>query len=286
LLTNTLVSSLENNHALIANRYGNGLLPATEVYRAEEALASAKNSLPTLEAALASAEHALAVLAGRFPAREQNRSPSSLPTTPPALSAGIPSRLLQNRPDIEAAFLRVAAKNQQLAATIANRFPTINLAGTYGSSRIEFDAFSVSGVFWNFLADLALPVVDGGRRRAAVEVSRAALAEELARYRKTLLLAVQEVENALAGNRTAENSLAYTDARLRATTESMLLAEQDYQHGLADYLSFLQAQQNHIKAQLDHTVARRLLLTARISLFRVLGGFRPEPGTCPPSQRR
>lgn len=285
-LSGALVSSLEANHALIAKRYGAGLLAATEVYRAEEALISARNSLPTLEAGIASAEHALATLTGRFFSKETELAPSALPDTPPYFSAGMPASLLQNRPDIEAAFLRVNAKDQQLGAAIANRFPTINLNASYGSSSTEFNSFTVSGIFWNFLGDLALPVVDGGRRRAAAEASQAALSEELARYQNTVLQAVREVEDALAGNRAAEQRLGLTEARLRASEAGFLLAEEEYRHGLADYLAFLQAQQNNIKALLEHTSAKRLLLTERISLFRALGGYQPEHAPCPASQNR
>ena len=275
-LSERSIATLTDTLARVERRYDAGLADPLDVYQARQNLLEAQESRPQFAGALAASNHALSVLLGRFPDNTASDLLRALPAAPEAFAAGLPASLLQNRPDISAAFLRLAARDAEMAAAIAERFPSLNLLATYGTGRIDLGALVTTGPFWNLLAQLSLPVLDGGRRRAAVDRSEAALAEAVAAYRQTVLRAVQEVEDALARNRASEERLALLDARVAATAASLRLSEYNYFEGLSEYLPVLVAQQLHFRTESALLAARRQLLADRVSLARSLGGGWPE----------
>lgn len=256
----------------VESRYQSGLASAADVYQARQNLLEVRESRPTFAAALSVAEHGLAILLGRFPQTELSGTLAVLPEAPEALPACLPASLLHNRPDIEAAFLRLAASDAEMAAAIADRLPAINLMAGYGLSRLDLPGVSLSGIIWNLLAEFSQPLFDAGRRRSEVVRRQALFDEGLAAYRQTVLQAVREVEDALANNRATEERLTLLLARNEASSAGLRLAEQDYFAGLSDYLPVLIARQLHYRDQSSLLAARRQLLADRISLARSLGG--------------
>ncbi|NDY43029.1 efflux transporter outer membrane subunit [Dissulfurirhabdus thermomarina] len=253
-------------------RYREGLVDAGEVYRARRDLAAAETARAALAAESAAARHALAVLTGRFPAQLEALPGGPLPAPPPLPAVGLPSDLLVRRPDIEAALLRIRARDAELGAAVADRFPSVNLLATLGESRVDYGAGAVTGPFWRLAADLALPLVDGGRRRAEAARSRAAVAEAFEAYREALLRAAREVEDALARERAEAGHAAAAErdwaaARLAADREA-----NRYRAGLSDWLSLQQARLAALAAESDLAAARRAWLSARLGLVRALGG--------------
>ncbi len=271
-LTDGTIASFENTVELVTRRYLQGLVSALDVYQARQNLSFAKASRPVFEANLAAAEHAIAVLLGRYPDRNLAGNVAELPETIEAFPAGIPSRVLARRPDVQAEFLRVQASDARVAQAIADRFPSFNLLGNYGTSRTSFSTGDVTGVFWNLLASAALPVIDGGRRKAEVDRSEAEFRENLSRYRKKVLTSFQEVENALVNNRTTEERIRRLEERVDATAGALRLSLDRYLLGLSDYLPILTAQASDFTARSQLLAARRQLISDRISLARALGG--------------
>lgn len=271
-LTDQSIASFTDTVTRVENRYNLGLVPAVDMYQARVNLSGAKAARYLFEAALAEVEHAIAVLVGRYPERSSDGSLQQLPDPPGLFEAGIPADLISQRPDLEAALRRVEAADARVAAAIADRFPSISLSGGYGSLRQDVTAGLVKGEFWSLLGNLALPIVDGGRRRAEVERKEAALREAVAGYQQKVLSAFQEVEDALVNNfatqqrvdSLAETALA-TEATLRLTTERYLA-------GLTDYLPVLTSQRNYFDVNSRLLAAQRQLLSDRISLARALGG--------------
>jgi len=271
-LTDGTIASFENTLDLVTRRYVQGLVSALDVYQARQNLSFAKASRPVFEANLGQAEHAIAVLLGRYPDRNLAGKMAELPETPEAFPAGLPSQLLARRPDVQAEFLRVQAGDAKVAEAIADRFPSFNLLGNYGRSRTSLGSGDVTGIFWNLLASAALPVIDGGRRKAEVDRTEAAFRESLARYRKVVLSSFQEVENALVNNRTTEERIRQLEQQVTATGGALRLSLDRYLLGLSDYLPVLTAQNADFTARSQLLAAKRQLLSDRISLARALGG--------------
>jgi NodT family efflux transporter outer membrane factor (OMF) lipoprotein len=271
-LTDGTIASFEDTVELVTRRYSQGLVSALDVYQARQNLSFAKASRPVFEANLATAEHAIAVLMGRYPDRSLAGNMAELPETSKAFPAGIPSWVLARRPDVQAAFLRVQASDARVAQAIADRFPSFNLLANYGRSRTSSSTGDVTGIFWNLLASAALPVIDGGRRKAEVDRSEAEFREILSRYRKKVISSFQEVENALVNNQMTEERIRQLGERVDATAGALRLSLDRYLLGLSDYLPVLTAQASDFTARSQLLAAKRQLVSDRISLARALGG--------------
>ncbi|WP_298036147.1 efflux transporter outer membrane subunit [uncultured Desulfuromonas sp.] len=271
-LTDRTVGSFADTLERVERRYREGLVPALDIYQARQTLAAARARRPLFEASLASAEYALASLLGRFPGPLPAAGLPALPEAPEAFPAGLPSQLLARRPDVRAALRRVEAADAGVAAAIAERFPSFNLLGSYGTSRTAFSTGIISGDFWGMALSLAQPLIDGGRRKAEVERSRAAFRERLAGYRQSVLSAFQEVEDALARNRATEQRISRLAERASATEASLRLSTERYLQGLSDYLPVLTAQALLLDAEGQLLASRRQLIADRITLARALGG--------------
>lgn len=256
----------------VERRYREGLVPALDVYQARQSLAAARARRPQFEATLATNEHALAVLAGGYPAGTAVTAKAGLPELEAQLPQLLPSQLLLRRPDIAAALQRLQASDARIGAAIAERFPAFNLGGAWGYGETALVSGDLSGVFWNLLVNLAAPVFDGGRRQAEVERSQAVFREQLARYHKTVLSAFQEVEDALVKNRSSAARLQLLAEREAAASASLRLALDRYLQGLTDYLPVLTSQGLQLDAEGQLLAARRQLISDRIALHRALGG--------------
>ncbi len=272
MLADETISSYAESLQRVEDRYRSGVAAVIDLYQARQNLAAARANRLIYEQALASAENALAVLLGSYPGDLKFLQQAQIPAAPPQLPTGLPASLLQNRPDLRAAFLRVEAADAGVAAAIAERFPSVNLGAGYGVSSSNLTGRLISGDFWNLLLSLSQPLFDGGRRRAEVERNQAVFAEKVAAYQLSVLRAFQEVEDSLNGNRTSAERIERLAEREEATRAAQRLALERYLSGLTDYLPVLAAQVLHFNAQSQLLAARRQLLSQRISLARALGG--------------
>lgn len=271
-LTDQTIASFADTLGRVENRYSLGLVPAVDMYQARQSLAGAQAARYLFETNLAEAEHAIAVLVGRYPERSTGGDLEQLPNAPVLFSAGIPADLISQRPDLRAALRRVEAADARVALAIADRFPSISFSGGYGSLRQDVTAGLIKGEFWSLLGNLALPIVDGGRRRAEVDKKEAALREAVANYQQKVLLAFQEVEDALVNNFATEQRVKRLVETAQATSATLRLSTDRYLSGLVDYLPVLTAQRTDFDISSRLLAARRQLLADRISLARALGG--------------
>ena len=271
-LTDRSIETFAETLERVERRYREGLVPPLDVYQSRQNLALARSRRPQFVNTLAAAEHALAVLAGRYPDR-QSGGRDVLPLDPPLFPAGVPSALLAHRPDVEASLLRLKAADHRIAAAIAERFPAFSLTGNYGGASADLgDLFASGSLFWNLLLNLSQPIFDGGRRGAEVDRTRAVFRENLARYHLTVLTAFREVEDALVANRTGEERIARLRERVEASEGAHRVALDRYLQGLSDYLPVLTAQGALFDAESQLLAARRQLVADRITLARALGG--------------
>ncbi len=271
-LTEQSIASFADTVVRVKSRYRAGLVPAVDMYQARQSLSGAQAARYLFEARLAEAEHAIAVLLGRYPERSPDGSLEQLPTAPNLFVVGIPTDLISQRPDLQAALQRVEAADARVAVAIADRFPSISLSGGYGSLRQDVTAGLIKGEFWNLLGNLAMPIIDGGRRQAEVDRQEAVLREAVAIYQQKVLSAFQEVENVLINNFATGQRVERLAETAQTTGATLRLSTARYLAGLTDYLPVLTAQRADFDISSRLLSAQRQLLADRISLARALGG--------------
>jgi len=271
-LTDESIAAFRDTLERVERRYRAGLVEAVDVYQARQNLLAAETRRPAIEANLKAAEHAIDILLGDYPGQDRFGRVDTLPREPARLPAGLPADLLTRRPDVRAALARVRAADAEIAAALAERLPAVNLLGALGHAGTETLAGPVSGNVWSLVAGLAMPVLDGGRRRAEVERREAAFDENLAAYRQTILVALREVEDSLVANRTTAEQIALQAEQTTAAEGSLRLALDRYLQGVTDYLPVLVAQARQLESRSELIRLRRQLVAARISLAKALGG--------------
>ncbi|MDF0676967.1 MAG: efflux transporter outer membrane subunit [Nitrospira sp.] len=252
-------------------------------FEAERANAAARTA--ELQRRMVQTENELSVLLGRKPfsmARGRSLDEQALP---PNVPAGLPSELLQRRPDVAVAERQLAAANARIGAAKAARFPKITLTAMAGAANPALQSiFASTGHFGVLGAALAAPIFNAQILGFEQETVEAQTKEALAQYQQTVLTAFREVEDSLIAVRTARSQGESQQQQVTALQSALKLAELRYRGGLANYLDVLVARRNLFEAELALTSTRRLLLSSIVQLYRALGGgWSPEsqPGENP-----
>ena len=187
--------------------------------------------------------------------------------------AGLPSELIERRPDILAAEQSLRAANASIGAARAAFFPRISLTGSYGTSSSEFDGLFDSGTeSWSFMPQITLPIFDAGRNRANLDLARLRENIAVAEYEKAIQTAFREVADGLAARSTLDEELAAQTDLLEATQRRMELSELRYRSGVDSSLQRLDAQRALFEAQQSMLQTRLLRLSSLVDLYRALGG--------------
>ncbi len=271
-LSDQTIASFNDTLESVERRYRGGLVPALDVYQARQNLSSAKAQRPLFAAKLKETINALSVIAGRFPEPEIGGDAIDLIDVP-RFTAGLPSQLLTNRPDIQAALFKLKASDERVGVAVADRFPSFNLIGSYGGASEKVGTVLDSpNIFWNILLQAAQPIIDAGRRKAEVERTEAVFRENLAVYHKTVLNAFREVEDSLARISASEERIVMLNETVYASENSLRLALDRYMNGLTDYLPVLTEQLRHFIVRSNLLSARRQLISDTVGLARAIGG--------------
>ena len=271
LLDRTIVGYREALQ-LTENRFHGGLASQSDVAQAQTQLETTEAQDIDLGELRAHYEHAIATLIG------QPASTFSLPVVVPSWSvppipAGLPSGLLQRRPDIAAAERRVAAANAQIGVAQSAFFPDLTLSGSVGLESSMFNKLLTGpSLFWALGPQLAQTVFDGGLRRAEVSRARAQYDAGVAANRETALSAFQEVEDDLASLRVLEQEAGKQDQATRSAETSLRLAMNRYQTGIVGYLDVVAAQSVALSNQRGQVDLMRRRVDASVALIRALGG--------------
>ena len=280
--TQRIVDSRETSLAIAEDRFTLGVEGTTAgtVKSAEENLAAARADLPDLELNILRNTNTLDVLTGRFPTSRFNvaaRLPARLPSA--AFSTGRPIDLLQRRPDIRAAEARLMSANANINVSVADRFPTLTLNGSLRSGGDLDEILDIDNIIASLTADLLLTVFDAGRGSRLVSLRRAE-AEELAQsYVTTVLAAVAEVEDALAGERLLAQRSRLLSTRLSAAREATAIARERYRDGTGTYLTLLDASRSEASAETAFLNVERSRWLNRVDLMLALGGTWAPVGT-------
>ncbi len=259
-------------YTLTKNRYQEGIAAATDVDQADTLRQNARAQLAAVMLERAQLEHAIAVLLGTVPSLFTLEA-GALKSAPPAVSAGLPSSLLQRRPDVGRAEREMAAANAQIGVARAAWFPVFSLSGAAGFESIVASSWlNAPSRFWSVGPSAQVPLLDGGARVAVNRQARAAFDEATANYRKTTLTAYQEVEDNLAGLHHLADQLKADQAAATSALSSAYHADQRYDAGVADYIEVTSTHTAALQAQRDAITVRVAQLNASVGLVRAAGG--------------
>lgn len=271
----TLGTVATRRHALeIAElRFEGGLTSQLEVRQAETELAGAEALAPEIKQRLVEKENELSLLLGRSPGDVVRGKELGGQTVPPEIPPGLPSELLERRPDIRGAEQALVAANADVGVAVASLYPRFSLSATGGGESHELGDVLASGTgIWELAANLTAPLWQGGRLRAEVDVARARFDQAVLEYDQAILEALREVADALAATGNTRYSLE-SQVRLEIASRQYLeLASLQYDNGVVPYLDVLDAQRQLFGAELDLSVATRDRLLSVVELYRALGG--------------
>ncbi|MBV7535391.1 efflux transporter outer membrane subunit [Duganella sp. sic0402] len=271
-LLDATVEGYERVLQITQNRFDAGITAKSDLLQAQTQLASARIDQITLVRQRANYEHAIAVLLGK-PAGDFTLAPAGWKVTVPDIPAGVPSTLLQRRPDIAAAERRVAAANQNIGIARSAYFPSLNLTGSYGyGSSSTGGLFNASNNLWSLGLTAAQTLFDAGAIKARVSGAEAARDQAIANYRQTVLTAFADVENQLAATRTLAQQQDLRKAASEAADQVEVQMLNRYRAGQVSYSDVVTAQQTALNARRSLVQAQADRQTTAIALIQSLGG--------------
>ncbi len=253
-------------------RYQTGIASDEDVAQAETQLATIESQATNLGLLRAQLEHAIAVLVGKAPA-EFSIPSEPLEASPPPTPFGVPSQLLERRPDIAAAERRVAEANARIGVAKAAYYPSLTLSASAGfqSGSVE-SLLDWSSRFWSIGAGLAETIFDAGLRRATVQQFRAEYDATVAGYRQTVLTAFQQVEDRLAALRILARQLEQQDVAVKSSERYLNLASERYKLGIDSYINVINAQTTYLLNRQALVNLKNEEMTASVQLIEAVGG--------------
>lgn len=274
-ITRNNLTAQQDTVGLTKERYRLGLTSYLDVTQAEALRTATESNIPPLEAAIKASMHRLAILLAKEPAAlNADLAPTrSLPTVEGVLAPGLPAELLARRPDLRAAERQLAAASADIGVATAELYPRFDLTLGLGLQANNSATFAErASRYWSIVPGVALPIYDGGRRRASIQAKQASYDEILARYRATYNAALEDVENALTAYYTERERNRILTESVRLSEDALALALDRYRRGLTTFLDVLAAQRALYTAQSNLTESNGQLLTDLIALCKALGG--------------
>jgi len=271
-LLNDTVKSYEEAYRITNNRFEGGVSPKSDVDQALTQLEAARVQARDITLQRAQFEHAIAVLLGQPPATF-TLATAPLAARPPAIPPGLPSELLERRPDIAAAERRVAEANDRVGIARAAFYPTISLSGTVGLEATSFATlFNPASLAWALGPMLSQTIFDAGRRAAVSEQANASFDETVASYRQTTLTAFQQVEDNLVALRVLQQEADHQHLATAAAESAEQIFNNRYVGGLDTYLQVVTAQTTALSNERNDIDIMRRQMDASVLLIKALGG--------------
>jgi outer membrane protein, multidrug efflux system len=253
-------------------KFKHGVVSRMNVEQARVQYETAAAAVPQLESQVAQAENALSILLGRNPG-EISRGKTIDQLALPLIPAGLPSQLLERRPDVRQAEQSLIAANARIGAAKARYFPTVSLTGAFGQSSAELsNLFEGPARVWSFAGSLAGPIFAGGAIRGGVRQAEAGQRAALLGYEAAIQSAFADVDNTLVARQQLHEQLAAQDRLVAASAEYERLARLQFDGGVAPYSTVLQAQQALFPAELGRVQLRAALFASGVNLYKAMGG--------------
>jgi NodT family efflux transporter outer membrane factor (OMF) lipoprotein len=274
VLLDRTVDDYTKSLQLTQNLYDGGAAALADVEQARAQLETARTQAADTRLQRAQSEHAIAVLVGENPSSFHLESkPLPLDQPPPLLNPGLPSALLERRPDVAAAERRVASANFTVGVARAAYFPQFSLAASFGYDSVHSSNWlTAPSRMWSAGPSGVLSVIDAGRHRAQSDQAHALFDEQVADYRNVVLTAYQEVEDALAALRQLQQESSSEAAAVTATRKALEQSQYRYKAGLVTYLEVATNETAHLQAQLSSVSIQVRRMNASVLLVKALGG--------------
>ena len=268
------VDAYRKSLELVEGRYRRGISSILDVRQASRALAQAESLLPPLTTALGTSRQSLAVLQGQYPTNmRQREQPGNYFKLPPSVPSGLPSELLNRRPDIQYAEAGLKSAGARIGVAKASRFPRISLTATFGYSSGDLnDLLDPKSELWNIAAGASQSLFDAGKLAAGQRAAEARYQQALSSYAKTVLQAFFEVESALLNREKKIKQRKLLVKYLDEAIATLDVAQDRYKRGLSDYLTVMVSQQVKYSAEQQLVVVEYEILSNHVSLCRALGG--------------
>jgi NodT family efflux transporter outer membrane factor (OMF) lipoprotein len=272
------VESQKDSLALAQARFDSGLGAELDVSRAEGLLAATVAQRPVLEVLRRESALRIGVLLGRDPEAvlAELDAPGTLPPAPPEVPQVLPSELLSRRPDLRRSERELAAATARIGVAKADLFPRFNILGTFGRSSNNISSLNASSQFWSGGLFFQWPIFAGGRIRANIRMQEARQEQALLRYQQAVLIALEEVENALSAHGRELSRQESLRTSVAANRRALELATERYTGGLENFLSVLDAQRSVYAAEDQLVQSERNVAVTLIAVYKALGGGWPS----------
>lgn len=269
---NRTVDTLQKGLQLVESRHSGGLASGLDVAQEETLLNTTKTQAVLLQQERKQVENAIAVLLGK-PAPDFHLAPKELSAEPPALDAGLPSDLLERRPDIAEAERQMAVANAQIGIARSAYFPSLNLFANGGWQAADIaKLLNVQSTFWAVGANLTEAIFTGGSRRAQTQFAKAGYDASVASYRDTVLNAFREVQDDITGLLVLDQAFHSQEKAVASARRTVDIATSRYVGGLVSYLDVVNAQQSLLSNEQELAVIRGQRLVTSVLLVKALGG--------------
>ena len=271
------VEAAQKNVTFVQSRFERGLTNELDVTLAKRELATIQAVVPQLDVAISAAESRLSLLLGSYSpdVLPELRRSAGLPHVPSRLKAGVPADLLRRRPDIRGAERTLAAATARIGVATANLFPDVVFTAGFGAQGGERAAGAVKPLgnpIWSAGPGAYWPLLDFGRLDALIDIQELQAHELLVAYKKTILLAVEEVDQAIKQFRAEQQRLRELTVALEQSKRAVALATERYERGLTDFLNVLDAERQEFAIEDQNAIAQEAVVSQYIALYKALGG--------------
>lgn len=272
-ITRGTLATRQETARIVGVLYRNGLANELDLRQSEGAVAATAAALPDLERAITQTENALSLLVGQYPGSIARGFELKDFAVPPEVPAGLPSSLIERRPDIRSAEQILIASNAQIGVAKAAYFPAISLTGMAGTESTQLSGlFGGGSSFYQFPLKIAQPLFAGGAIKSSVKVAEAVRQQSLIQYEQVIQQVFREVEDALVAHRKARESLSQQETYVAAFSRASQVAESRYRSGLSNFLPVLDSQRELYSAQLGEARLRLARVVTVTQLYKALGG--------------
>lgn len=267
----TLESRIESLD-IIQKRFDKGIIPEIDLNQSQIQKEIAAASIPSTKRLIVKTENALNILLGGLPKDIQEGVFLQYQSEPPEIPVGIPSTLLERRPDIVRAEFLFKAQNARIGIAEAMRFPTISLTGIYGAASNDLEDLTSEGAAWSISGSLFGPLFNFNKNTLRVEIEEERTKQVLLNYENTVLLAFREVEDALVEVQTYKQELAAVHRKFIAAKNANTLSQERYRMGVTSFLEVLETERTLFSVELELSALRQTYFNAYVKLYKALGG--------------
>ena len=266
------LESRDESLVIIQKRLDRGVIPEIDLNQAQVQREIAAAAVPINKRLISQTENAISILLGQFPQKINTDLDLYQQTIPPDVPTGLPSTLLERRPDILEALYLIQAQNALIGVAVAERFPALSLSGALGVATNDFAQMTVEGFAWSVGAGLAGPIFNFGQDKSRVEIEEARTEQSLYSYQNVVLNAFREVSDALVEIQTYRVQLVALKSQVKAAEKANRLSKMRYNQGFSSYLEVLDSERAQFSAQLDLSQATQEYYNSYVRLYKALGG--------------